>query len=77
MREIEVLGSGCTKCLKTAALIEQVASSNGVAIHIVKQSNPEIIMQYGVMKTPAVVIDQRLVHSGSIPHRDQVEQWLL
>ena len=33
-------------------------------------------MSYGVMRTPAVVVDEQLVHSGSIPHREDIEGWL-
>lgn len=76
MKEIKVLGTGCAKCTKTVELIEKIAKEKGIDARVVKETNPEVIMGYGVMSTPAVVIDEVNVHSGSIPHRDAVESWL-
>ena len=75
MKEIIVLGSGCTKCIKTAELIQSVADECSIPINVVKETSPEIIMNYGVMSTPAVVIDNMVVHSGSIPDREKVTGW--
>ncbi|MEJ2755441.1 MAG: thioredoxin family protein, partial [Gammaproteobacteria bacterium] len=72
MKEIKVLGSGCTKCIKTAELIQVVANECGVQVKIVKESSPQAMLEYGVMKTPAVVVDNRLMHSGTVPDRKQV-----
>lgn len=76
MKNILVLGSGCAKCTKTAETIDKVAKEMGIEVLVTKETNPETIMSYGVMSTPAVVVDQNLVHTGSIPHRNQIEQWL-
>lgn len=76
MKEIKVLGSGCAKCVKTAELIQLVANDCGFSVNIIKETNPETIMNYGVMSTPAVVVDNQLMHSGSIPERGKIEEWL-
>ncbi|EGM70069.1 thioredoxin family protein [Shewanella sp. HN-41] len=76
MLNIKVLGSGCSKCTKTAEIITAIANEKGISIALVKETNPEVIMEYKVMSTPAVVIDEKLVHWGSIPHRDMIESWL-
>jgi len=76
MKNIKVLGSGCTKCEKTAAAIEEVAQQKGIEIELSKITSAEEIMGYGVMRTPAVVVDEQLVHSGSIPHSADIESWL-
>jgi small redox-active disulfide protein 2 len=76
MKTISVLGSGCAKCTKTAALIEETAKAMGCEVEVVKQTDPEVIMGFGVMSTPAVVVDGQVVHSGSMPLRAQIEQWL-
>lgn len=76
MKNIVVLGSGCTKCSKTADVIETIARELGTAICLTKNTSPQALLEYGVMSTPAVVIDNRLVHTGSIPHRDQITGWL-
>jgi glutaredoxin len=76
MKEIKVLGTGCTKCLKTVELIEKIAAEFNVDVNVTKETDPEVIMGYGVMSTPAIIIDEVNVHSGSMPHRDIVELWL-
>ena len=76
MKEIKVLGTGCAKCTKTVEIISKIASELAIDINITKETNPEIIMKYGVMSTPAVIINEVNMHSGSIPHREDIEQWL-
>jgi small redox-active disulfide protein 2 len=76
MKDIKVLGTGCAKCTKTVELIERIAGELGVDAQVTKETDPAIIMGYGVMSTPAVVIDEVNVHTGSIPHRDAIESWL-
>lgn len=76
MKEITVFGSGCTKCVKTAESIAAIAQEKSVAIELKKETSAEAIMLAGIMRTPAVMVDGVVVHSGSIPHRDDIEQWL-
>lgn len=75
MKNIQVLGSGCSKCIKTAQMINAIMAELGVEGEVTKVTDPEIIMNYGVMQTPAVVINDVVVHSGSIPHRDEISGW--
>jgi small redox-active disulfide protein 2 len=74
--EIKVLGSCCSKCDDTIALIGQVAKARGVSIEVEKVTDIQRIMGYGVMSTPGVVIDGKVVHAGGMPKREKVEQWL-
>lgn len=76
MKEIEVLGSGCAKCVKTAELIQTVANECGIPVHVVKESNPEIMLKHRVMSTPAVIVDNKLAHSGSVPDRKKIAAFL-
>ena len=76
MIRIEVLGSGCAKCVKTAELIKLVADDCGLQVEVSKETSPEVMLKYGVMSTPAVIVDQQLVHSGSVPDRQKIELWL-
>ena len=76
MKEIKVLGTGCAKCIKTVEIISKIASELNIDIQINKVTDAEIIMAYGVMSTPAIIIDEINVHSGSIPHRQDIESWL-
>ena len=74
--EIKVLGSCCSKCDDTIALIEQVAKARGVPVEVEKVADIQRIMGYGVMSTPGVVIDGQVVHAGGVPSRSKVEGWL-
>lgn len=73
---IKVLGTGCAKCKATVALIEKIAHSKGMTVNVEKIEEVTEIMGYGVMSTPAVVIDDKVVHAGGMPTHDKVEQWL-
>jgi small redox-active disulfide protein 2 len=73
--EIKVLGTGCANCRNTIALIEQVAKAKGLNITIGKVEELRDIVAYGVMSTPGVVIDGRVVHAGGVPGRDKVQTW--
>ena len=76
MKEVKVLGMGCANCKNTIALIEQVAQAQGVPVSVEKVQEMKDIVGYGVMSTPAVVIDGKVVHAGGIPSREKIEDWL-
>jgi small redox-active disulfide protein 2 len=76
MKDIKVLGSGCRNCETTARLIAEAAAAKGVAIRLEKITDMAAILGYGVMSTPGVVIDGKLVHAGGVPDRRKVEDWL-
>ena len=74
--EIKVLGAGCSKCHSTIGIIERAAQAAGVVVQIVKVQNPDEIRQSGVSATPAVMIHGKVVHSGGLPSREEVQTWL-
>jgi small redox-active disulfide protein 2 len=74
--DIKVLGTGCANCRNTIALIEQVAKAKGVSITLGKVEAMRDIVGYGVMSTPGVVVDGKVVHAGGVPSREKVEGWL-
>lgn len=74
--DIKVLGTGCANCRNTIALIEQVAKAKGVPVTLQKVEDMRDIVGYGVMSTPGVVVDGKVVHAGGVPTRDKIEQWL-
>lgn len=76
MKDIKVLGGGCTKCGVTAKLLEETAREMGVLIQLTKVEDWPTIAQYNVMTTPAVVIDGTIVHKGSVPAKTAVADWL-
>jgi small redox-active disulfide protein 2 len=75
MTNIKVLGTGCTNCKNTITLLDEVAREKGVEVHLEKVENLQDIMRYGIMSTPGVVIDGKVVHSGGVPSRQKVEGW--
>jgi small redox-active disulfide protein 2 len=76
MKQIKVLGSGCRNCEITANVIAQAAREAGVEVEIEKVTDVAEIMSYGVMSTPGVVVDGRLVHAGGIPGPGTVRAWM-
>ena len=76
MKKIKVLGTGCRNCQVTYRLIDEVARAKGVAVELEKVEKIDEIMRLGVLLTPGVIVDGRIVHSGGVPDRKKVESWL-
>lgn len=76
MKTVKVLGTGCANCRNTIKLIEEVAAEKGVAIELSKVEDLPEIMKYGVMSTPGVVVDGKVVHAGSVPDKARIAGWL-
>ncbi|WP_323000837.1 thioredoxin family protein [Denitromonas sp.] len=75
--DIKVLGSCCGSSGDTTLkLIEEVARAKGAVVRVQKLTDIQDIAAYGVMSTPGVVIDGKVVHVGSVPDRAAIEQWL-
>ena len=76
MKNIKVLGTGCANCKTTLKLIDEVVKEKGAVIKLEKVEDIQAIMSYGVMSTPGVVIDGKVVHAGGVPSRDKIAGWL-
>ena len=76
MKSIKVLGTGCANCKNTMKLIEDIAREKGVEVQLEKVEQLQDIMAYGVMSTPGVVVDGKVVHAGGVPSRDKISGWL-
>ena len=76
MKNIKVLGSGCANCKRTLQLVDEAAKSKDIEIELEKVEDIAAIMAYGVMSTPGVVIDEKVVHAGGVPDRKTVDSWL-
>lgn len=74
--EIKVLGPGCAKCAATVELLQKAAKAKGADVSITKVEDIREIVSYGVMSTPAVVIDGKVVHVGSVPTGEKAEGWM-
>ncbi|MDD5249026.1 MAG: thioredoxin family protein [Rhodocyclaceae bacterium] len=75
MKNVKILGTGCANCRNTFALVAEVARARGAEVHIEKVEELQAIMGFGVMSTPGVVIDGKVVHAGGVPARSKVEGW--
>ncbi|BCU06410.1 thioredoxin family protein [Allochromatium tepidum] len=75
MKHVKILGTGCRNCQTTLKLVEEVARAQGVEIELEKVDQVQDIMQYRLMATPGVVIDEEVVHAGGVPDRKKIERW--
>ena len=77
IKTIKVLGTGCANCKSTLRLIEEAAKAKSIEVRLEKVEDLKDIMRYGVMSTPGVVIDGKVVHAGGVPGREKIERWLI
>ena len=75
-KEIKILGTGCPKCVKLAELAEQATIELGIEYELVKVTDINDIINYGVMLTPALVVDGDVKIAGSVPSIDQIIDYL-
>jgi len=73
---IQVLGTGCAKCTKLAALSEEAAKQSGVEYTLEKVRDINKIVAMGVMTTPALLVDGKLKCSGNLPSVEQLVKML-
>ncbi|HHX15211.1 MAG TPA: thioredoxin family protein [Fibrobacter sp.] len=74
--KIQVLGTGCPKCKKLAEAVELAIKELGLDYGIEKITNINQIMAFGVMVTPALVVNGRVVSSGKIPTTEAIKEFL-
>lgn len=74
--KIEILGSGCSNCNKLHKATEEIVKENGLSVEVEKVSDIEKIMGYGVMRTPAIVINGKVKASGRIPNKDEIKKYI-
>lgn len=73
---IKILGSGCPKCKQLAANAAQAVEESGVACSIEKVEDLGSIMNYGVMLTPALVVDEVVKSTGKVLSKEQIMEYL-
>jgi len=76
MITVKILGSGCANCRKLEAVARQAAITAGVDAEFIKVTDMKALLQYDLMSSPGLVIDDKLVSSGRIPSLAEVGQWL-
>jgi small redox-active disulfide protein 2 len=74
--KIEILGIGCPKCKKLNQLTEEVINELGVSAEIAKVTDLNKIINYGVMLTPALVINGEVKVVGRVPSKEEIAGWI-
>jgi len=74
--EIKILGSGCSKCKTLEKLTREVVEQNGIDASISKVEDIMEIMKYGVMATPALVVDGKVMIKGRVPSSAEIKEVL-
>ncbi len=72
MKKIEILGTGCPKCKKLIALTTEAANQLGMECNIEKVEDIQKIMTYGIMMTPALVVDGKVKVTGKVPPVNEI-----
>jgi small redox-active disulfide protein 2 len=73
---IKILGTGCSKCKKLEANARMAIEESGVEATIEKVEDIKVIMSYGVMKTPALIIDEELKSKGKVLSSKEIMKFL-
>ncbi len=74
--EIKVLGTGCTKCKNLEKMTREMVSEMGIDANVTKEEDIMKIMEYGIMRTPGLVVDGKVVLSGRIPSVNELKELL-
>lgn len=74
MKKIEILGTGCPTCVKLEKLTDQAAKEMGIEYNIEKVTEIDKIIDYGVMYTPALVVDGEVKSTGKLPSLDKLKE---
>lgn len=76
MKKIQILGTGCSKCNKLAELAEKAARELNIEYDLEKVTDLNDIMNFGVMITPALVVDGEVKIAGKVPKIEKIKQML-
>lgn len=74
--EIKILGTGCSKCKTLEKLTREVVEQNNIDASITKVEDIMEIMKYGVISTPCLVVDGKVVIKGRVPSQEEIRQVL-
>ena len=74
--DIKILGTGCPKCKSLEKLTRDVVAEKGIDANISKEEDIMKIMEYGIMKTPGLVVDEKVVFSGRLPSSKELNELL-
>jgi small redox-active disulfide protein 2 len=76
MKTVKIYGPGCARCATTEQMVKDVAAKLGVAVEVEKVTDAKSIAMAGVISTPGISVDGKLVHAGGLPDATKIERWL-
>jgi small redox-active disulfide protein 2 len=76
MKTVKVYGPGCKRCEAAETMIKDAASRLGIGVDVEKVTDAKSIAMAGVMSTPGISVDGKLVHAGGLPDVAKLEGWL-
>ena len=76
MKKLQILGTGCPKCKKLAEVTEQAAKDVGIEYELVKVTDIDDILKFGVMMTPALAVDGEVKVAGKVPSVDEIKRMI-
>jgi small redox-active disulfide protein 2 len=76
MMNIKILGGGCANCKRLEAMTREVAGTLGIEAEFIKVTDHNEIMQYPILATPGLVLNEQVVSAGRIPSKTEIEGWL-
>lgn len=77
MLNIKVLGPGCANCINLEKLCKEVVTENGIEAEIQKITDFKDIMAHGIMSTPGLIINGKIVSSGKLPTKSTLAHWVM
>lgn len=76
MMNIKVLGTGCAKCLNLEKLCKEVITENEIDAEVEKVKDIQEIMKYGILSTPGLIINEKVVSYGTVPSKEKILEML-
>jgi small redox-active disulfide protein 2 len=73
---VKILGTGCAKCKRLEEKVKAVIIMNSIDASVEKVTDLDEIMKFNIMRTPGLVINEKMISSGVIPKDEQILQWL-
>jgi len=72
MKTIKILGTGCAKCKTTEVVVREALAEAGIEAEVIKVEDIQKIMDYDILSTPAVVIDEVVQIKGRVPKKEEI-----
>jgi len=76
MKTVKIYGPGCKRCEATEAMVREAGEKLGIKLDVEKVTDAKSIAMAGVMSTPGISVDGKLVHAGGLPDEASLTNWL-